>query len=134
MQHHLVAAAQKLRRQLTPHEIKPWRLLRDRRCGGQKFRRQVPIGPFIADFCCLEKKIVLELDGSGHVDPKAAADDQRRDEYFRNQGFSVLRFWNNDIDDNLESVYGRIAESLMNHPSPRQGRASPARGEASGVV
>ncbi|MDO8560237.1 MAG: endonuclease domain-containing protein [bacterium] len=134
MQHHLVAAAKNLRRQLTPHEIKLWRLLRDRQCGDQKFRRQVPIGPFIADFCCLEKKLVVELDGGGHADPKASTDDQRRDEYFRNQGFSVLRFWNNEVDDNLESVYEQIFETLLNHPSPRQGRASPTRGEASGLV
>jgi very-short-patch-repair endonuclease len=82
-----------------------WFLLRDRRLDGVKFRRQVPIGRFVADFACFEALLVVELDGSQHID---RASDKVRDDELARRGFEVLRFWNNDIflhgDDVLRVV------------------------------
>ncbi len=112
---------------MTTHEQKLWYLLRDRRCRGEKFRRQLPIGPYIVDFCCVEKKLIVELDGGGHAGPEATAMDCLRDQFFQSNGFQVLRFWNNEVDNNLSGVYQRIVECLSppltrseaDHPLPQ---------------
>ena len=77
-----------MRRNPTGTERSLWRLLRDRRLEGLKFRRQVPIGPFIADFACLAHKLIVEADGPVH-DPER---DASRDDWLKSQGFRVLRF------------------------------------------
>jgi len=75
-----------------------WKLLRARQFSGYKFRRQLPIGPYIVDFCCLEQKLVIELDGGQHT--ISTQQDQNRDRFLNGEGFKVLRFWNNDLLEN----------------------------------
>ena len=84
-----------------------WRCLRGEQLGGWKFRRQHPIPPYIADFACIEAKLVVEVDGGQHAD---SAYDAARDEHLRLHGWRVLRFWNNDVLSNPEGV----AEGILN--------------------
>jgi len=92
---------------MTEPERKLWRYLRQRQLDGYKFRRQVRIGPYIADFAYLSRLIVIEVDGGQHAEARAY--DARRDEYMRGQGFRVLRLWNNDVLNNMEGVWEAIA-------------------------
>ncbi len=98
-----------LRVRMTDAERKLWFALRDRRFAGFKFRRQVPIGRFIVDFVCFEKRLVIEVDGGQHADSAA---DQRRDRWFAANGFRVMRFWNNEVLSNLEGVMTVLAGAL----------------------
>ena len=99
------ARARAMRRAPTETEHRLWRLLRDRRLSGLKFRRQVPIGPYIVDFLCVSACLIIEADGSQHG---GSIRDERRDAYLARQGWVVLRFWNNDILHNRESVIDTI--------------------------
>jgi 2-isopropylmalate synthase len=101
--------ARALRRNATDAERAMWRLLRDRRLNGTKFRRQVPVGPFIADFASIEHCLVIELDGGQHAD---SASDERRDAFLAANGWRVLRFWNNDVMRNREGVLESILKAL----------------------
>lgn len=94
--HKLLGYARSMRRMPTPAEHKLWRLLRDRRFVGFKFRRQVPIGPYIADFVCYEAKLIVEADGAQHAE---SARDLERDTELSRRGFRLLRLWNADILD-----------------------------------
>ncbi len=97
-----------LRKNMTEFEIKLWKSLRDRRFCNVKFRRQVPIDNYIADFVCFEKRLIIELDGSGHVEDGQVEYDKKRDEYFTSIGYKVLRVWNSDITNNYEKVLDLI--------------------------
>jgi very-short-patch-repair endonuclease len=122
------ASARKLRASMTDAERKLWLGLRDRRLAGTKFRRQVPIGPFIVDFACYESRLVIEVDGGQH---SGLAGDARRDRWFADNDFSVLRFWNNEVLANVNGVLERIAE-IVGTPQPARatrGHPSPARRE-----
>jgi len=88
-----------------------WEILRDRRLQGIKFRRQKPINIFVADFYCPELKLVVELDGEVHKDPRQAAHDENRDFYLRSVGCTVLRFPNRDLFEDREAVLIRILET-----------------------
>jgi very-short-patch-repair endonuclease len=101
--------AQELRKRMTVAERKLWFVLRDRRFAKFKFRRQVPIGRFIADFVCFERHLVIEVDGGQHAD---SVSDQRRDRWFAANGYRVLRFWNNEVMRNLDGVATLLAETL----------------------
>ena len=101
-----------LRKLQTPWETKLWHLLRGKRFYGLKFKRQVPIGKYIVDFCCQEKKIIMELDGGHHNENTAASADQKRQADLESYGYKVLRFWNNELDDNLEGVLETIRNSV----------------------
>jgi very-short-patch-repair endonuclease len=90
-----------------------WSCLRDRRLGGFKFVREEPIGPYTVDFCCRERKLVVEIDGSQHMD---SGRDRRRDAWLRKQGYRVLRFWNNDALAETEGVVEAIAVALRADP------------------
>jgi very-short-patch-repair endonuclease len=103
-------AARTLRRNATDVERIMWLVLRDRRLSGIKFRRQVPIGPFVADFAAIEHRIVVELDGGQHADSVA---DARRDAFLTREGWRVLRFWNNDVMHNREGVLERIVQAAL---------------------
>jgi very-short-patch-repair endonuclease len=126
--------ARSLRANMTDAERKLWYAFRDRRFADFKFRRQVPIGPFIADFICYDARVVIEVDGSQHAD---SSSDARRDRWFAANGFLVLRFWNNDVLKNREGVLISVLETLHQrtpHPArARRGRPSPARGEGDGA-
>jgi very-short-patch-repair endonuclease len=101
-----------------------WSKLRRKQIDGHRFRRQVPIGPYIADFVCLERRLVIEVDGGQHSE--SIADDARM-AWLEGQGFCVLRFWNNDVLGNTEGVLTVIAQHLAAEAPPP--RPSPARGE-----
>src|SRR6185295_12894704 len=103
--------AQILRADPTPAERAMWEILRDRRLQGIKFRRQKPINIFVADFYCPELKLVVELDGEVHKDPRQAAHDENRDFYLRSVGCTVLRFPNRDLFEDREAVLIRILET-----------------------
>lgn len=109
--------ARALRKVPTDAESLLWFHLRDRRLGNHKFRRQHPVGPYFADFACVEAGLIVELDGGQHVE--AAAYDESRTRFMQAQGYRVLRFWNNDILANPEGVAETIALSLRHgHPHP----------------
>jgi very-short-patch-repair endonuclease len=119
--------ARGLRRRQTDAERRLWARLRDRRLLGAKFARQVPIGSYIVDFCCRERRLIVELDGGQHA---VQADyDAGRTALLQALGYRVLRFWDNEALGNTDGVLQRIAEALTTtavRPSPRP---SPQRGE-----
>jgi very-short-patch-repair endonuclease len=92
----------------TPWEWKLWQHIKQRQIRGHRFRRQVSINNYVADFCCLSIKLVIELDGSGHLKPIQMKKDKDRDKEISELGFTIMRFWNNEIDDNLEGVLEQI--------------------------
>ncbi len=102
--------AGELRKQTTPAERKLWAYLRLLREEGIRFRRQHAIGPFITDFCAPRKKIIIELDGSQHLEQEEY--DQDRTNYLELQGYKVIRFWNNDVMNNIEDVIRSIRYML----------------------
>ncbi len=108
----LITIAKKLRQNQTPWEAKLWQLLRGRRFRNFKFRRQYPIGKYVADLCCLSKKLIIELDGSGHNMPENKAYDFKRNRFFTQKGYKVLRVWNSELDNNLEGVLQEIYKFL----------------------
>ncbi len=101
-----------LRKNMTLWERKLWAVLRNRQLNGLKFRRQFKIGNYIADFVCLESKLVIELDGGHHSDASVKLFDQNRQKYIENSGYKVLRFWNIDVDKNIEGVVGEILKNF----------------------
>ncbi len=121
MKKELKHIAKILRRRPTDAEKRLWRCLRGKQLEGFKFRRQEPIGNYVADFVCFEKRIVVEVDGSQHCKEK----DSERDQWFEGQGFKVLRFWNNEVLKNTQGVWEVIRKALIESPSPdpsRRGR------------
>ncbi|GAA0550618.1 very-short-patch-repair endonuclease [Rhizomicrobium palustre] len=97
-------------------ERKLWQELRSRRFHAFKFRRQQPIGPYIADFVCFDAKLIVELDGGQHGLATNEAYDAARTAWLEQEGFRVLRFWNSDVIENFESVLGEIALGLGMKP------------------
>jgi very-short-patch-repair endonuclease len=104
-----VRLARKLRLNQTDAETVLWNRIRNRQIDGHKFARQVPIGRYICDFVCREKQIVIEVDGGQH---NVSAADAVRDRYLTEEGYRVLRFWNNDVLGNLEGVLITIQAEL----------------------
>ena len=100
----------KLRKSSTPHEVILWSRIRKSQLG-YKFRRQHSIGKYIVDFYCPERKLIIELDGSQHIE-KQKDYDKQRDEYLKSLGFEILRFWDNDINNNLDGVLLKILKYL----------------------
>lgn len=96
--------AKAMRKAMTDAELKLWNELRAHRLMGLSFRRQVPIGPYIADFACLAYQIIVEVDGSQHADAEAAHCDQARDTFLASSGWTILRFWNDDILRDIDNV------------------------------
>jgi len=101
--------AKELRRASTDAERKLWSLLRDRGLDDYKFRRQHPIGPYVADFACPEKRLIVEADGRQHADSHV---DERRTAWLNAQGWTVIRFWNDEILKNSAGVYDEIVQAL----------------------
>ena len=93
---------------MTPQERKLWNILKNRQFYGYRFRRQFPIGNYIVDFVCREAKIIIELDGGQHNQPEDIQYDKERTEFLADEGYHVLRFWNNDIDKNILGVYEKL--------------------------
>ena len=101
--------AKELRRSSTDAERKLWSLLRGRGVEGYKFRREHPVGPYIADFACVEKKLIVEADGGQHNESPV---DERRTAWLNAQGWTVIRFWNDEILKNSAGVYDEIVRAL----------------------
>jgi very-short-patch-repair endonuclease len=109
-----VVRARELRKSMTRYEVKLWLRLRQLKTQGFRFRRQVPIGRWIADFACFTNRIVVEADGMQHGFEAEAARDALRDTFLNEQGFRVLRFTNNEIWENIDGVMEQIfAHRLM---------------------
>jgi very-short-patch-repair endonuclease len=120
--------ARALRKRLTPQEVKLWVKLRELKSLGFHFRRQAPVGPYIVDFISFRSKLIVEADGGQHGMPDGARSDQSRDAFLRSQGFTVLRFWNSDIDQNLDGVMESIF-AVLNTPTPALRADPPHKGE-----
>jgi very-short-patch-repair endonuclease len=106
-----VPLARSLRRNQTDAERLLWGKLRGRRLAGWKFKRQVPIGPFIVDFCCADAWLIIELDGGHHGHDEIAEQDRLRTSDLEQRGYLVLRFWNHEVTGNLDWV----CETIFNH-------------------
>jgi very-short-patch-repair endonuclease len=114
MNSNIYKLAKYLRINHTDAEKLLWSHLKARRLDGLKFRRQQPVGKYIVDFICFEKRIVIEVDGGQHSWEKSK--DEVRDKWLRKEGYSVLRFWNNDVLKNIDGVIQIISENCSNHP------------------
>ena len=117
MRGRLKQLARSLRKNQTDAERKLWHRLRARELCGYKFRRQYPIAPYIVDFVCIEKTLVVEIDGGQHGTMTEI--DNTRTEFLNARGYRVLRFWNNEVLRQLDAVLAKILDSLTHpHPSP----------------
>jgi len=105
--------ARYLRRHMTDAETKLWYHLRSHRFADLKFKRQKPIGTYIADFVCMQQRLIIEVDGGQHLESDS---DRQRDAWFAEQGFRVLRFWNNDVLLNIDAMLEAIYQAVL--PSP----------------
>jgi very-short-patch-repair endonuclease len=118
--------ARELRRDGSRAERKVWELLRARRIGEAKFRRQYPIGPYFADFACLSRRLVIEIDGDHHAFQVAA--DARRTAAMEREGWRVVRFWANEVVQNPEGIWAEIEQVVSGSPphlaSPPRGRGT----------
>ena len=121
----LLKRAKSMRSAPTEAEHRLWQILRAKRFADYKFRRQVPIDFYIADFVCLSERLIIELDGGQHAENSA---DRNRDAYLRAQGFRIIRIWNNDLFTNEEGVGELVISALQTAPSPqplsREGRGA----------
>ena len=108
----LKAYARQNRRELTESETVLWNALRNE-FRGVKFRRQHPIGDYIADFLCLKAKLVIEVDGGYHDKPQQQLEDQWRTEFLQSKGYRVIRFTNEEVSSQLKGVISRIKEELI---------------------
>jgi very-short-patch-repair endonuclease len=105
-----IERARQLRKNLTDAERKLWKYLRRKQIEGHRFRRQVPIGPYYVDFLCLERRLVVEVDGGQHADRQAEG--AKRTAWLESQGFCVMRCWNNEVLQNFEGVIEAILLAL----------------------
>jgi very-short-patch-repair endonuclease len=108
-------AAKSLRKQATNTEWSLWFHLQAKQLEGLKFRRQQPIGKYVVDFVCFEKKIIIEVDGGQHSENDY---DKERDEWLKKEGFKVLRFWDNEVLSNMAGVLEVIRSHCLKSPSP----------------
>ncbi len=120
--------ARELRQNQTDAEKALWAKLRTKQISGVKFRRQQPIGPYIADFVSFEKKLIIEVDGGQHNENENHESDETRSKWLKSQGFQIIRFWNNDVLKNMEGVLESINEVVsekmiitLTLPSPIEG-------------
>lgn len=108
-----ISISRKLRREQTPWEKKLWMYLKDRKFLNLKFRRQFVIEPYVYDFCCFEKKLIIELDGSQHTDSEIIKKDKEKQQHAESLDYKVVRFNNSDIDVNIEGVLESIRTSIV---------------------
>ena len=108
----LTKRARVLRKNMTEQESKLWKIISDKQFHGYKFLRQYVIGRYIVDFVCREKKIVIEIDGGQHNIDENTKHDELRTNFLMSLGYKVIRFWNNEIDNNLEGVYEKLQKEF----------------------
>jgi very-short-patch-repair endonuclease len=106
------AAAKRLRANTTPHERALWRALNELPVDGTHFRRQAPIGPYVVDFLCPAKRLIIELDGGHHNEDETTKRDGKRQLWLEREGYRVIRFWNSEITGDLTAVIERIYVEL----------------------
>jgi len=111
--------ARRLRRQSTDAELRLWNRLRSRALNGFKFVRQEPVGPYVVDFICRERRLVIEVDGGQHATDER---DHSRDLWLAEHHFRVMRFWNNDVMRNIDGVLEMIASALLVESPPHPDR------------
>jgi very-short-patch-repair endonuclease len=113
---------------MTDAETLLWRHLRNRELGGWKFKRQYPVGPYIVDFICVDKNVVIEVDGAQHAENEDS--DLQRSAFLNKMGYRVFRLWNNQVlqetEAVLEAIFAILADDKQNSPSPQP---SPPLGE-----
>jgi very-short-patch-repair endonuclease len=117
--------ARRLRREQTPAEQILWRHLRAKRMRSVKFRRQHPIGPYFVDFCSLQHRPIVEVDGTRHA--KQSIEDEVRTSFLKSHGYRVLRFWNHRVLANTSEVLGEIENALGSDPQNLESRADKSR-------
>lgn len=120
--HDLLPLAKRMRREPTEAEAKLWSMLRGQRLGGLKFKRQEQLGDYIVDFVCFGARMIVEADGGQHAENER---DAVRDDWLREQGFRVMRFWNNEVLSNPDGV----ARVILDAAQPPLPNPSPTRGE-----
>lgn len=116
--------SKRLRIGQTPWEAKLWKYLRGNRFYGFKFKRQVPIGPYIVDFCCHPARLVIELDGGQHGEQGVLNKDREKEEYLQQENYRLIRIWNNELEENLEGALETIKYNLSPSLSPHLGRGT----------
>jgi very-short-patch-repair endonuclease len=116
-----------LRRAQTPAEFALWTRIRSRRLGGFKFVRQEPIGRYYVDFVCRGRRLIVELDGGQHAERR---EDKERDSALCGLGYRVIRFWNNDVVDNLDGALQTLLSELERYPSPLPSPRKRGEGES----
>ncbi len=109
----LAEVSKVLRKQSTPWERKLWYYLRGNRFYGLKFKRQVPMGKYVVDFCCQEKSLIIELDGGHHNRETNKQLDIIRQRFLESSGYRVLRFWDNEVDNNVEGILETIKRTII---------------------
>lgn len=105
-------AAKRLRANATPHERTLWRALKDLPMEGSHFRRQAPIGPYVVDFFCPARRLIIELDGGHHSEDEIASRDRERQHWLEKEGYRVIRFWNSELAGDLTAVLERMYVEL----------------------
>ncbi len=111
--------ARSLRKNMTDSERLLWAKLRNRRFAGFKFRRQVPLGPFIADFVCFDRRLILEFDGGQHAEAQQQEYDRARTDWLEKNGFQVVRFWNHELWQEGDAVEELIWQPLQKSATDR---------------
>ncbi|MFZ1991298.1 MAG: endonuclease domain-containing protein [Alphaproteobacteria bacterium] len=126
-----IETARELRRNQTPAESRLWMALRRKQIEGMIFRRQHPIGPYVTDFFCPAANLIVELDGASHDNDTLHQRDTVRTNWLEERGYSVMRFWNSELDTNLDGVVATIRNAVIaaRAPSPGLRPPSPSRGE-----
>ena len=104
--------AKTLRKNSTIQEKRLWNLLKNRQFHNLKFKRQSPIGKYVVDFICHERKLIIELDGGQHNENKNIENDIERTNFLESLGFKIIRFWNNDIYKNIDGVITEIEKHI----------------------
>ena len=122
--------AKSMRSEPTPSEHRLWQILRAKRLAGHKFKRQLVIDHYIADFACIGHRLIVEADGGRH---SVSEYDEKRDAYLQAQGFRILRFWNNEIFNNEEGVLTSIFDALTAPLPARAAHESPSPAEGRGT-
>ena len=107
------ALAKILRKNSTIQERRLWNLLRNRQFNNLKFKRQQPIGEYIVDFVCKEEKIIIEIDGGQHNTIENNQLDKERTDFLQSLGYKVIRFWNNEIYENIDGIWERLHEEII---------------------
>ena len=126
--------ARELRKNLTRQEARLWLRLRSLRAEGCHFRRQAPLLGFFLDFVCFKHRLIIEVDGSQHGEDVQGDHDAMRDSILARAGFKTLRFWNSDVDANLDGVMLTIQQALGTPPSPSWGGTADPKDRQGGDV